>query len=51
MPWSRIYYPPNSLTQEEKDVIAKGITDIYAEKYPPLWDRTFLLLKSELAPR
>ena len=50
MPWNRIYYHPNSLAQEEKDVIAKGITDIYAEKYPScgtvcfsFWNRNWLL--------
>lgn len=34
MPWARFYVPQDALTQEDKAAIAKGITDIYAEKYP-----------------
>ncbi|KAF4979215.1 hypothetical protein FZEAL_4524 [Fusarium zealandicum] len=34
MPFNRWYYPAGSLSQGDKDAIAKGITDIYAEKYP-----------------
>lgn len=34
MPWNRVYHPVGSLSQNDKDTIAKGITDIYAEFYP-----------------
>lgn len=34
MPFNRWYYPAGSLSQSDKEAIAKGITDIYAERYP-----------------
>jgi len=34
MPFNRLYYPEGSLSSADKAAIAKGITDVYAEKYP-----------------